>query len=457
MRSNGLARLLGALAISVAASACVIGAPPGFSSGDSWSFPLVGPLEDGVLVTAVFVNDKGPYLFAIDPDAPLSSVDAGLVGELDLYASNAGRYLDEADRGHPTRMAEVKSFRLGNLTVRNRKVFATEVGVFAFNGRQIRGVLGRDVIADSLVFGFDRDAGMGYLATKKGFVVPQGAITIGYDNLAARMESDVLPVSRRLTTASIGGHNYDMHIDLGAVQSQLRPGLWKEAQLSAVPQTGSSIDEFGTRRVTNAAGVAGPITIGALTVPAGEALLPYDDRRWEEQSIDGTIGLGAFRDYGVWADWDREKVLLVRRAPDTAQTIKGRIDRWGSAVLTACAQPGCVDIKLEPSGAPPAEAPGGDVGGPAPTERRRGAVVQITRDPLAKELNLEAVVEAVDASGARVPNLPRLIVTLPTGVDTLTEGLDPSFDGSILRVVDVSPFVRTCPNGGGCIFQLAAP
>lgn len=458
MRSNRVVRLVGALAMAVAASGCVLGAPPGFSDGNSWSFPLVGPLEDGVLVTAVFVNDKGPYLFAIDPDAPLSSVDAGLVGELDLYASNAGRYLDEADRSHPTRMAEVKSFRLGTLTVRNRKVFATEVGAFAFNGRQIRGVLGRDVIADSLVFGFDRDAGMAYLATKKGFVPPTDALAIGYDAMSSRVPLETKIPARRMVTAQIGGHKYDVHVDLGAVTSQLRQAQWAEAQLSAVPAANSVIDEYGTRRNTNAAGIAGPIAIGAVTLPAGEAILPFDDRRWEELSIDGTIGLGALRGFAVWADWDREKFLLVPRTADNPVRLKSRIDRWGSEVLSRCAQTACLDIKLEPSGGPPPAAPTDDqVGAPAPAERRRGAVLTITRDSSAAALNIEAVVEAVSDDGTPTPGRPRLIVTMPAGVDSLVEGLDPAFDGSTLRVIDVSPFVRTCPGGGGCIFQLRAP
>ena len=59
-------------------AACTSGAPPGFSggaSGDQWVIPLVGPLEDGQLITAVTINTHGPYLFAIDPDAPMSVID----------------------------------------------------------------------------------------------------------------------------------------------------------------------------------------------------------------------------------------------------------------------------------------------------------------------------------------------------------------------------------------------
>ena len=61
------------------ATGCSVGAPPGFSSGDRWAFPLVGPLEDGLLITPATVHGHGPYLFAIDPDATVSAVDKNIV------------------------------------------------------------------------------------------------------------------------------------------------------------------------------------------------------------------------------------------------------------------------------------------------------------------------------------------------------------------------------------------
>jgi hypothetical protein len=51
------------------AAGCTVGAPPGFSAGENWTFPLVGPLENGLLITPATVKGHGPYLFAIDPDA----------------------------------------------------------------------------------------------------------------------------------------------------------------------------------------------------------------------------------------------------------------------------------------------------------------------------------------------------------------------------------------------------
>src|SRR3970040_896565 len=88
-------------------SACTYGAPRGFSAGDSWSAPLVGPLEDRELVVPVRINGQGPYLFVIDGDAPVSSVDAAIQSELELYASRGEELADERDRKVQTTDAEV--------------------------------------------------------------------------------------------------------------------------------------------------------------------------------------------------------------------------------------------------------------------------------------------------------------------------------------------------------------
>ena len=70
--------------LAVAACGAPPAVPPTFSAGDSWTAPLVGPLENDLLLVPVFVNGKGPYVFAIDPDAVVSVItkhvyqDAGL-------------------------------------------------------------------------------------------------------------------------------------------------------------------------------------------------------------------------------------------------------------------------------------------------------------------------------------------------------------------------------------------
>ena len=71
------------------------GVPSGFSKGDHWTFPLVGPLEDGLLIAPAMVHGKGPYLFAIDPDASVSAIDQQAATEAGLTISRGSTVVDE--------------------------------------------------------------------------------------------------------------------------------------------------------------------------------------------------------------------------------------------------------------------------------------------------------------------------------------------------------------------------
>jgi hypothetical protein len=463
------------IALLVGLTGCTVGAPPGFSSGESWSFPLVGPLEDGLLIAPVFINDKGPYLMAIDPDARFSAVDQAIVSENQLYSVLGPRILDETDTHRPVSTAEVKAFRLGKLTVRNRTVLVVKVGAFNSGGRQIRGILGRDVIADSLVFGFDRERGIASLATRKGFTAPAGATSFGFRLLTNRLATQIPPVGRKLTKARIGSATLAMHVDLGAMNSQLRQNRWSDAGLSSVPIATATVDEIGTWRKFDSAAVANQVTVGNLT--ASSVLFgPYDDRRWDEQDIDGTLGLNFFRGFNVWADWDDEVVYVVPRG-DAVASIKQRIARWGSATLDACKDPGCVTVELidgsegidagpapgadpatdapqpppppEPTGGPPS----GGSGAPAIMKPPSEPIVLVQRDAAAEGVSLEVLFQAVDAQGKPL-ELPRLVANLPPDASRATQKLDSAYAGAKLVVLDVSPYPRACAKGGGCVAAL---
>src|SRR5689334_331044 len=103
-------------------SGCTVGAPPGFpSSGDRWTVPLVGPLEDGLLLVPALVNGKGPYVFAIDPDAHVSIVDQEVVKETGARTGEGPHLLDETDTQQPRFFAEILRWDLGSLTVQGPK------------------------------------------------------------------------------------------------------------------------------------------------------------------------------------------------------------------------------------------------------------------------------------------------------------------------------------------------
>jgi hypothetical protein len=265
-----------ALAAAATVAGCSIGAPPGFSGGDSWTFPLVGPLEDTVVVVPVFVNDAGPFLMAVDPDAPVSAVDEAIVSELKLHNGLGPKMLDESDTNRPSHLAEVRAFRLGPLTVRNRTVMVMKLDSYTVLGRRIRGVLGRDVIADSIVFGYDRERGVGFLATQSGFTPPVAATEISYMTVTNRLDVQFQPPSRKIGKFQIDGKEFALHVDLGATTSQLRRSLWDKAGLSKVPVQVTTRDEVGSNYVLKEGGVANAVSTGALTA-SGILFLPYTD------------------------------------------------------------------------------------------------------------------------------------------------------------------------------------
>jgi len=444
-------RLLPALLL---VAGCTVGAPPGFSDGDSWSFPLVGPLEGGPLVVPVKIHDHGPYLFVVDPDSPRSHIDAALASELGLHGSYGPEFVDESDKSRPTKLAEVLRFSIGELTVRNKTFFADAVGAFNVGGRQIRGVIGKDILADSLVLGFDRSRGTGWLATQKGFTKPADAAAIGFLRLKSRVPSQETAVSRRIANATIGGKSFQMHLDLGDVHSQLREKKWSSAGLAPIEVKRQLIDEVGTRRTVTRGGVAGEVTVGGVTAK-NVLFVPYGDHRWDELEVDGSIGLDFFAGHAVALNFDDDVIFV---SPEMGRDdVKTRIARWGSSTLDACAQPACTTASLlvpEPAATP--AAPAGDAATtPAPAAKAPASaprpVLHITRAPEVASLPFEVLIEARTAEG-RPTDLPRMIAIFPAGETQLTTALEERFAGATFAVVDVDPFPRTCAREGACIY-----
>jgi hypothetical protein len=455
---------------------CAFGAPASYSSGEAWTVPLVGPLEDGVLVVPVFVNERGPYLFAIDPDAKVSSIDQLLVGEADIHTFNGARLRDEQDTTHPTFYADVRALRIGTLVVSRQALMISRPGAFNVNGRVVRGLIGRDVLMDSTSFAFDRDRGLAYITTQAAFKPPADAIALKYDQTSERVYHELVP--RRLISAVVDGVKYSMHLDLGAGASQLRGALWEKTRLATIPVQTPMVDETGTGRLATRGAIAGKVSAGAVTRD-GVFFVDYGERRWDESAVDGALGLNFFQPYAVWANWDKQTFYLAPRHDDEA-TLKARLGRWGNSQVTTCASPGCVALSVidplagqaaapppaaaEPVGGPPA-APGAP-GEAAPATREPpltppsstpkihpGVMVIATRDPAAAGYDLELLVEAVLPGGEPAR---RLAINLPAGVDRVMEHLPAAFVGVKLRVLDVSPFPRACQSGGGCVYQIAA-
>ncbi len=426
-------------------TACTSGAPPGFSggvSGDRWTMPLVGPLEDGQLITAVTINTHGPYLFLIDPDAPISLVDASIVKALELRTFTGPKRLDESDTQQTRLYAEMTGLEIGSLIVERRDAIIVRTSMFDTVGRRVVGVLGRDVFADSVAWGFDRDNGLIYMITQKLFTPPPNAQAMPYAELPSRVtNAQTVPPPRRLVDTTINGEKVPMHIDLGAPASQLRDSLWERMKLVPREIKSIALDEVGEGRLITKASEPAAVTLptGAGTITNDRIpFIPYGDKRWPSEEIAGAVGLGFFASYDVWQSWHTKTYYVVPRQPVAAAA---RINRWDSAVLSRCKSLGCATIRITD----PLAGKAVEEGKPHP-----GLVMSITREDIAGGMGLEVVLEATNA-----PSLPRLLINMPGHVDKLLYQLPATYLMSKIDVVDASPFPRECPSPNGCVDQLA--
>ena len=189
-----------AAALLAGCSAGSVGAPVGFSNGESWTAPMIGPLEDGLILVPVFINGKGPYTFAVDTDANYSVVTRHILSETGMQPVNGPKMDDESGTHRDRLYAEVLGLEVGTLTVESVP-FAEVVIDHAFDidGRTIDGLLGRDVILDSLAFEFDRDRGMITLTTQNGF---KHAVT-AFSAPPSNRRSSTRRSTRSTTTSSI--------------------------------------------------------------------------------------------------------------------------------------------------------------------------------------------------------------------------------------------------------------
>jgi hypothetical protein len=298
------------VALALPLTACAFGAPPGFSKGDTWTLPLVEPEQGSRLLTQVTIEGRGPYVFAIDPDTPITTVDADVLRDTDFRIWQGPRSLDEQDTTHPTFYTRVTHLKTGDLTISLLLVARAEPHAFDGDGQRVYGVLGRDVFADSLVFGFDRDRGIAWLQTQEAFHAPANARVLEFQNVRDEPVSD----PRKLVTANVDGHDVDLHLDFGQAVSQLHRKRWRETKLQQVDWHGALVDEAGQRRDIDQLGLAQQVTVQGVT---RDHILfaPYDDRRFRFDVFDGTLGLDFFGPYDVAVNWHTTKVYLTPRQP----------------------------------------------------------------------------------------------------------------------------------------------
>ena len=444
--------------VALLAAGCAVGAPPGFSDGDLWTVPLVAPLEDDLLLVPVYVQDKKePLLFMVDPDSRVSAIDAALQSELGPHTVLGRDEINEADNAVKIWIAEIQKIKVGDLEVRNLKMRVLPAGSIGAGGRIVRGILGGDVISESLVFAADRNRGVAYLATQGNLAPPPEATEVKFRSF----------FGRRLAEVTVNGQRFDMHLDLGARTSMLWEPRMKKAGLEPQPVRAVLVDEYATKREVSAGGIARTTEL-AGTRAEGLLFLPFGDRRLDPEEVDGALGMNFLARFHLTMNWHKKRLWLKPRSEDVIGTATERIGRWGG-VFAGCDSVACVRAELvreevaapaaaaEPAPAAAAEDPAPAAAAeepaaataPAPIGAGAARMISITREGLG-DISYEVLLEAVDADGAPL-GLPRLLVTLRAGESGVTEvALAPRYTpAAALVVVDVSPFPRLCDEGPG--------
>jgi hypothetical protein len=373
---------------------CAASPPIGYSSGVRWTVPLVDPLDGGALLIPASIHGKGPFLFALDPDAQVSLIDRGVAAELGLYTppSRWVRFVDERDRTVPRRPYEVLRFEAGDLRVENVVMYSAPAGSLRGDGRVVHGVLGRDLLSRTIVIDVDRDRGVVRLALTGHQQPPaearrvRGWVHKPHDGPVRKL---ILPVRTE------AGTRLALAVDLAARRTAVHERL--RERLGAV----AALHVDGV--------VAGDV-----------ALEPLADRRVRASDYDGVLGQDVLARYRVVFDPDARTLWLAPRAANPAALVSERLARWGDAL--ACADVGCVRLRPHGSG-----------------ERGRTVIERSDGAPASWH---HVVLQALDQDGRPLPlPLVRVAVREAKAPSTVEELVPAAYRRAAgFRVVDATPF-----------------
>jgi hypothetical protein len=308
-----------------------------------WTMPLVEPMANGRWVTPVWLDGQGPFLFVVDPTQDLTTVDARLIGRLELGSFHA---------------LVLSSLRAGDYEVRELPVDRDDEPLAPFGKHDVWGVIGRNALGDGFVT-FDRDRGTWTIRARAGFEPPAETYELAPGH-------DLADFAVRL-----GDQPEHAAVTLGAPVTWVNNAEFRRAHLDR---------ELATLAIPSA------VVDGTLRPRAAIALAAQDVACVTDDSAETGVqlGLDAFRGYVVTADPGRRRLYLTPRRP-SVEAAAARTSRWHAAIPASCAATGCVSLAV--------------VGNASQT------IAHVVRDPRAHGMPLEISYRAIDADGNDLPNL----------------------------------------------------
>lgn len=380
---------------------CVRGSPPGFSAGKQWSVPLVDTLSSKRLLVPVYIDHKGPFIFGVDPDGR-TLVDA-----------------EAANRADVVPRTDLHDVQIGTLTVSSVAFRGIAPHTLDEGGRRIYGVIGHEVFADSIAYGFDRKAGVLWLETREAFHPPKGGHELTY-SVPRDYPHD------ELVNAMINGVSRSLRLDFGRTASRLRTDLWASSGLSTRRENAKLIDDLGKTQVAKLIGIARRVTVQNVS-QWGLEFLPFADNRYLAGDIDGTLGLAFFDRFAVSVDRIRHTVYLAPLEARDELSRDQRLTRWAMLGID-CSHRECADVTVV------------------------GTTLRVLRPVKGNRMQL---VLRLRSSVDDRP-LPDLEVNLPNDAPGIAVPLDQQYRNASVEVIDVSPFPRTCAFSQACVVPVSA-
>ena len=331
-----------AAALLVSVASCGAATPVWYEAdGDktTWTLPLVDPLGNGELVVPAFVNNKGPFLFVIDPDAARTTIDRGVAERLDLYPKQYVRLVNQRDKTVPRRVFEVLDFRAGELHAKNMDVIAAPAGTLAAHGRKVHGIIGSELLSRTIVIQVDRDAGVVRLSLTGHAKTPAGA-----ESVRAPLHRGTLRVAANVQ----GKRDVDLIVHLARRTSALRRGIMDDLGLAVQPTREEIIDDTGDHVFANARAEVSPVAFNGIRVERAAFVNYVDKRERDDITYHGVLGQNILSRYQVVVDRDKQRLWLAPRALDLASGTATRLARWGDA-FARCAARGCAVVAFNPA------------------------------------------------------------------------------------------------------------
>ncbi|MCC6175301.1 MAG: clan AA aspartic protease [Chloroflexi bacterium] len=126
-----------------------------------------GPEGATLALVPVFINEQGPFAFALDTGASRSVVDSHLIGQLGLKIEGPAGEATGIAGSTPANNVEVSTWRMGDVKLPPRTITTIDLAQ-PQEGQGPQGLIGSDVLSGFGVIAIDYEHGVLTLSPRQG-------------------------------------------------------------------------------------------------------------------------------------------------------------------------------------------------------------------------------------------------------------------------------------------------